>query len=284
METHLTNAKQHAEKVASACRAIESAEETPNLDALAKTAGLSRFHFHRVFKKLTGLTPKAYATAKRAEQTRRELGQCRTVTEAIYKSGFNSNGRFYAKSTQLLGMTPKAFRAGGPGEEIRFAIGECRLGSILVAASARGVCAISLGDDPDALVKDLQDRFPKAHLIAGDKDFERVVAQVVGLVESPGTGLNLPLDIRGTAFQRRVWAALRKIPSGSTASYAAIAKHIGAPKAVRAVAGACAANAIAIAIPCHRVIHTDGSLSGYRWGVARKRSLLKRETEALSNR
>jgi len=267
----------HTTAVAAACRGIEASDELPNLDRLAKAAGMSRFHFHRVFKKITGLTPKAYAAGHRADKARRELGKSRTVTEAIYQAGFNSNGRFYAKSAQMLGMTPKRFRDGGLGEEIRFAVGECDLGSILVASSVRGVCAISLGDDPDALVRDLQDRFPKAQLVPGDRDFERVVAQVVGMVESPGTGLSLPLDIRGTVFQRRVWAALCNIPAGSTASYTEIARRIGAPTAVRAVAGACAANAIAVAIPCHRVVRSDGSISGYRWGVELKKALLKWE-------
>ena len=211
---------------------------------------------------------------------RDELTQRATVTEAIYGAGFNSSGRFYAASSDLLGMTPSAFRAGGDGASIRFAIGECSLGSILVAATGQGICAIQFGDDPDALVRDLQDRFPKALLVGGDQEFERLVAEVVGLVEAPAHGLDLPLDVRGTAFQQRVWQALRAIPSGSTASYAEIAERIGRPKAVRAVAQACAANPIAVAIPCHRVVRTDGALSGYRWGVERKRALLEREKAA----
>ena len=211
---------------------------------------------------------------------RDELAQRATVTEAIYGAGFNSSGRFYAASSDLLGMTPSAFRAGGDGASIRFAVGECSLGSILVAATGKGICAIQFGDDPDALVRDLQDRFPKALLVGGDQEFERLVAEVVGLVEAPAHGLDLPLDVRGTAFQQRVWQALRAIPSGSTASYAEIAERIGRPKAVRAVAQACAANPIAVAIPCHRVVRTDGALSGYRWGVERKRALLEREKAA----
>jgi AraC family transcriptional regulator of adaptative response/methylated-DNA-[protein]-cysteine methyltransferase len=273
-------AERHAPAVARACRLIEEAEETPSLDALAHAAGLSRFHFHRVFKAITGVTPKAYAAAHRAERVRHELAQCATVTEAIYGAGFNSSGRFYAASPELLGMTPTAFRAGGTGAAIRFAVGECSLGSILVAAAGKGVCAILLGDDPHALVRDLQDRFPKAHLIGADRDFERLVAIVVGFVEAPAQGIDLPLDMRGTAFQQRVWQALRKIPSGSTASYAEIAQRIGQPKAVRAVAQACASNPIAVAIPCHRVVRNDGALSGYRWGVERKRALLEREKAA----
>jgi AraC family transcriptional regulator of adaptative response/methylated-DNA-[protein]-cysteine methyltransferase len=202
-----------------------------------------------------------------------------SVTEAIYDAGFNSNGRFYGTADRMLGMRPSDYRAGGANAEIRFAVGECSLGAILVARSERGVCAILIEDDPDALVRDLQDRFPKARLIGGDTDFEAWVAKVVGFVEAPALGLDLPLDVRGTAFQQRVWQALRDIPAGSTASYTEIAHKIGAPKAVRAVAGACAANALAVAIPCHRVVRTDGALSGYRWGIARKRALLDREAE-----
>jgi AraC family transcriptional regulator, regulatory protein of adaptative response / methylated-DNA-[protein]-cysteine methyltransferase len=270
-------AEQYAAKVAAACRAIETAGGLPSLDVLAKAAGMSRFHFHRVFTKIAGLTPKAYAVAHREVRMRKALPKRNTVTEAIYEAGFNSNSRFYAASSRMLGMTPGSFRKGGTGEAIRFAVGECSLGSILVATSEKGVCAISLGDDPNKLGQDLQDRFPKARLIGGDKSFERVVAQVVGFVEAPKLGLDLPLDVRGTAFQQRVWKALCEIPAGSAASYAKIAERIGSPKAVRAVAGACAANSIAVAIPCHRVVRTDGSLSGYRWGVERKRALLQNE-------
>lgn len=270
-------ADQHAAAVTKACRLIETAEDLPNLDALAEAAGMSRFHLHRIFKAATGLTPKAYAAARRAHRARDELSQRGTVTEAIFGAGFNSNGRFYEQSTDMLGMTPTDFRAGGAGATIRFAVGECSLGSILVAATEKGVCAILLGDDPAPLVQNLQNRFQKAQLVGGDEGFEQWVARVVGLVEAPALGLDLPLDVRGTAFQQRVWRALREIPAGSTASYAEIAKRIGAPKAVRAVAQACAANPIAVAIPCHRVVRHDGALSGYRWGVERKRALLDRE-------
>jgi AraC family transcriptional regulator of adaptative response/methylated-DNA-[protein]-cysteine methyltransferase len=199
------------------------------------------------------------------------------VTEAIYHAGFNSSGRFYEKSTGLLGMTPSQYRAGGANEEIRFAVGETSLGAILVASSRKGVAAIQLGDDPDQLVRNLQDRFPKAHLIGADREYEALVARVVGFVETPEIGLDLPLDVRGTAFQQRVWQALQQIPVGETVSYAEIARRIGSPKSVRAVAGACAANALAVAIPCHRVVRNDGSLAGYAWGVERKRALLGRE-------
>src|SRR5262249_37635325 len=247
------------------------------LTDLADAVGMSRYHFHRVFKMFTGVTPKAYAAAHRTRRVRDELTDGATVTEAIYGAGFNSSGRVYASSTEQLGMTPATVRAGGDGITIRFAVGECALGSVLVAASDQGICAIFLGDDPDALARELQDRFPKAHFIDPDAAFDRWVAEVVGLVEKPARGLDLPLDIRGTAFQLRGWEALRQIPPGSTASYAEIAERIGQPTAARAVARACAANPIAVAIPCHRVVRTDESLSGYRWGVERKAELLRRE-------
>lgn len=270
-------AEQHASKVTLACRQIEKSQGVPPLEQLAARAGMSVFHFHRVFKAVTGVTPREYAAARRGERMRQQLERATTVTEAIYESGYNSNGRFYGESRQVLGMTPTIYRTGGASSDIRFAIGECSLGSILVARSEIGVCAILLGDDPDALARELQDRFPQATLIGGDAEFEDLVARVVGLVEAPGLGLDLPLDVRGTAFQRRVWQALQEIPAGSTASYTEIAHRIGAPKAVRAVAQACAANQLAVAIPCHRVVRSDGALSGYRWGVERKRSLLQRE-------
>ncbi len=274
-----TMAAQHAAIVAEACRCIERADNPPTLDALAAQAGLSPYHFHRVFKAVTGLTPKAYADAHRARKLRTRLGRSGSVTEAIYDAGFNSNSRFYEASDQMLGMTASRYRAGGANTDIRFAVGECSLGSILVAQSERGVCAILLGDDPDALARELQDQFPKANLIGGDAGFEQLIARVVGLIEAPSLGLDLPLDVRGTAFQERVWQALREIPAGTTASYAEIAARIGAPRAMRAVAQACGANHIAVAIPCHRVVRSDGQLSGYRWGVERKRELLDREAQ-----
>ena len=273
-------AEQHAAKVAEICRLIKQSETVPSLSELAQNAGLSTYHFHRIFKAMTGLTPKAYATAHRAGRVRNELARSDSVTDAIFEAGYNSGGRFYEKSNEILGMTPSRYRAGGASTEIRFAIGECSCGSILVAASERGVCAIFLGDDPDVLARDLQDRFPRADLVGDDKAFEKIVAKVVGFVETPGLGLDLPLDVRGTAFQQRVWQALGKIPAGSTVSYTELAKRIGSPKSVRAVASACAANAIAVAIPCHRVVRIDGALSGYRWGVERKRALLDKESGA----
>ena len=272
--------EQHASAVARACRLIESAEETPDLAKLAGAAGMSRYHFHRVFKAVTGLTPRAYASAHRARRMRDALHDGATVTDAVHQAGFGSASRFYDASKEVLGMPAASYRRGGRAETIRFALGECSLGAILVAATARGVCAILLGDDPEALLRDLEDRFANARLVGGDGSFEGLVARAIALVESPALEHDLPLDIRGTAFQQRVWQALRDIPAGSTESYADIAVRIGAPGATRAVARACATNPVAVAIPCHRVVRRDGGLSGYRWGVERKRALLESEGES----
>jgi AraC family transcriptional regulator of adaptative response/methylated-DNA-[protein]-cysteine methyltransferase len=273
------SAHPHAALVEQACRALESDAST-DLGTLAGQAGMSRFHFHRVFKAVTGITPKAYAKAVRASRARHELNRGRSVTDAFYEAGFNSSGRFYESAPGMLGMTPTEFRRRGAGVRIRFAVAQCSLGALLVAATDKGVCQIALHDDAQTLVQDLQDRFAEANLEAGDREFEQWVAQVIGFVENPALGLSLPLDVRGTAFQQRVWQALQGIPIGDTASYAEIARRIGAPAAVRAVARACATNAIALAIPCHRVVRTDGLPGGYRWGIARKIELLKREEHA----
>ena len=270
--------QRHADLVARACRLIDSADPVPSLADLARAVDLSPHHFHRLFKSVVGVTPRAYAQARRAERVRDRLPAAGTVTEALYDAGYQSNGRFYADAPHTLGMKPGQYRAGGAQTTIRFALGECSLGSILVAATDQGVCAISLGDDPDTLLRELQDRFPNARLQGGDGDFEALVARVVGLVQAPaaaaGLAADLPMDIRGTAFQQRVWQALRDIPPGTTVTYSDVAQRLGLPKAVRAVASACAANTLAVAIPCHRVVRRDGTLSGYRWGIARKRALL----------
>ena len=270
-------AGQHAKAVTTACRMIKEADEFPSLNRLAEAVQMSPGYFHRLFKTATGLTPKDYANAHRADRMKRALPKRETVTEAIYDAGFNSNGRFYAGSSKMLGMKPKEYREGGAGNTIRFAIGECALGSILVASSEKGVCAILMGDDPEALARDLQDQFPKANLIGGDDRYEKLVAKVVGFIEAPRIGLDLPLDIRGTAFQQRVWKELQRIPAGNTVSYSEVANRIGLPSSARAVAQACGANALAVAIPCHRVVRNNGDISGYRWGVDRKRALLARE-------
>jgi AraC family transcriptional regulator, regulatory protein of adaptative response / methylated-DNA-[protein]-cysteine methyltransferase len=268
---------QNATLVAKTCRLIEKSEEELSLNDLASAVGRSPSHFHRLFKTTTGLTPKEYADALRATRIREGLMNSNSVTEAIYDAGFNSSGHFYEKSNEMLGMTPTKYRSGGADEEIRFAVGDSSLGALLTASSRKGIAAILLGSDPDELVRELQDRFPKAKLIGADREYEALIARVVGFVEAPGQGIDLPLDIRGTAFQQRVWRAPQDIPAGHTVSYAEIARRIGSPKAVRAVAGACAANNITVAIPCHRVVRNDGSLSGYAWGVERKSALIAKE-------
>lgn len=273
---------EHAALVAKACRIIEASEEVPSLSQLADAIGRSAGYFHRVFKATTGLTPKDYAAGHRAKKIRQGLTCGSSVTEAIYEAGFNSSGRFYEKATEMLGMTPSRYRAGGVNEEIRFAVGETSLGAILVASSRKGVVSILLGDEPDQLVRNLQDRFARAHLVGGDHEYEALVARVVGFVEAPHIGLGLPLDVRCTAFEQRVWQALQEIPAGRTISYTEIARRIGSPRAARAVAGACAANNLAIAIPCHRVVRRDGALSGYAWGAERKRELLDRERRSCA--
>lgn len=273
--------QREAEMVARACREIENAEEPPRLADLSANAGVSPHHFHRVFKKISGVTPKAYADAHRQGRVQNNLSAGSGVTEGLYDAGFNSSGRFYETSGDMLGMTPTAYRNGGQGEAIWYAVGRCSLGRVLVAATERGVCAILLGDDPTDLRADLAERFPNAHLIEPAADFADWVSQVVHLVDDPShaPGLTLPLDIRGTAFQRRVWEVLREIPPGETASYGQVAERMGSPKSARAVATACASNALAVAIPCHRVVRGNGDLSGYRWGVERKRRLLEQEQE-----
>jgi AraC family transcriptional regulator of adaptative response/methylated-DNA-[protein]-cysteine methyltransferase len=272
-------AQRQAEAVARACRLIDAADALPDLATLAGACGMSRFHFHRVFKAHTGITPKAYADARRAERVRRELAEGAPVTQALYAAGYQSSARFYAGAGGRLGMAPARYRKGGQGESIGYATGACSLGTLLVASTATGICAILIGDAAAPLVDDLRARFPHAAVQPAAAGFEDVVAAVTALVEEPRAGLHLPLDVRGTAFQQRVWQALRDIPAGSTVSYSELARRIGLPAAVRAVASACAANPAAIAIPCHRVLRNDGALSGYRWGIERKRTLLARELD-----
>ena len=271
----------HTQVVTAVCRLIDDTVATdqpaPTLEALARRTGFSPFHLHRVFKKATGVTPRGYAAGARARKLRENLGDSRTVSEAVHEAGYSSSSRFYERSTQRLGMTPTRAKRGGDGETIRFAVGESSLGPILVAATEKGVCAIQFDNDPQELVHGLERRFPNAQLIGDDLQFADVVARVVAFVEAPSGGLDLPLDIRGTAFQERVWAALTTIPLGRTMTYSQLASAIGKPSAVRAVASACAANELAIAIPCHRVIRASGELAGYRWGIERKSAILERE-------
>jgi AraC family transcriptional regulator of adaptative response/methylated-DNA-[protein]-cysteine methyltransferase len=270
----------HAMLIRQACQTIDDAESVPKLADLTRQAGLSLFHFHRVFKQITGVTPHAYAQARRAARMQHALADAASVTQAIYAAGYNAPSRFYAAAPDRLGMTPSAYRKGGVQTSVKFAVGACSLGAILVAATSQGICAITLGDDPARLVRELQDRFPRAELAGDDAAFASLVSRVVGCVEARSSAADLPLDIRGTAFQQRVWEALRAIPPGSTATYGEIAAAIGAPASVRAVAGACARNELAVAIPCHRVVRSDGALSGYRWGVERKAKLLEQEKAA----
>lgn len=268
---------QNAEIVAEMCRLIENTEEIPELDALAKKAGFSPYYFHRVFKAATGVTPRQYALAHRAKRVREGLTNGARVTDAILDAGYGSASRFYENSDQVLGMKPTEYRSGGINTEIRYAIGASSLGNILVAQTERGVCAIFLDDDPDMMIAELKRRFPKAKISAGGAEFETIVAQVVAFAEKPNGPLDLPLDLQGTAFQQRVWNVLREIPAGETRTYSEIAKKIGAPDAVRAVGTACGANHVSLAVPCHRVVGSTGALTGYRWGVARKKTLLERE-------
>jgi AraC family transcriptional regulator of adaptative response/methylated-DNA-[protein]-cysteine methyltransferase len=268
-----------ADKVAQACRTIETAEQVPQLKELARDAGLSPHHFHRVFKSVLGVTPKAYAAAHRKTRLRDALRKRATVTEAIYDAGFNAGSRFYAGAKETLGMTPTEFRAGGAAAEIEYAIGQCSLGPVLAAATRKGVCAIFFGDDAASLRATLKRQFPRAQLMEGGAAFKDTLAKVIAFVEAPRSKFDIPLDIRGTAFQHRVWEALKRIPPGKTASYTEIAEAIGASGSARAVARACASNPIAVAVPCHRVVRSDGSLSGYRGGVERKRALLAREAK-----
>jgi len=266
------------EVVEAACRTLEHSDHGVALEALARAAGLSTHHFHRIFKQATGLTPKAYFKALQARRLQASLASSGSVTEALYDAGYNSSGRFYEQGAPGLGMAPRAFKSGGLGESIRYAVEPCALGVMIVAATPKGVCGIEFGDSAHALIERLRGRFPHATFEPGDAPFRAWVGRVLAYIDHPAGLLDLPLDIQGTVFQRRVWQALRDIPSGSTASYAEVATAIGQPKAVRAVAQACASNQLAVAIPCHRVVRSDGSLSGYRWGTARKAELLRRES------
>jgi AraC family transcriptional regulator of adaptative response/methylated-DNA-[protein]-cysteine methyltransferase len=269
----------HAEAITRACELIDESDEPPTLAELANEVGLSPSYLHRLFKRMVGVTPKQYAMEKRLGDVRDRLQADATVTEAFYEAGFGSSSRFYENITAKLGMKPSEYRDGGQGMRIHSAVAQSYLGWVQVAATAKGICAIDLADSPDDLRERLHARFPKASLVGNDPGFGVVLSQVLAFLESPQEGLDLPLDVQGTAFQRRVWLALREIPPGSTVSYGEIAARIGNPQAARAVAGACASNPIAVAIPCHRVVRSDGELGGYRWGQQRKSKLLEQETQ-----
>lgn len=273
----LSRTEANAEKVAEICRRIETMERAPTLAELAAGVGWSPFHLQRTFKALVGVSPRAYAAARRAERFRAALDGGESVTGAVYAAGYGSPSRVYEGGE--LGMTPRSYRRGGAAEEIAFAFGRCNLGRVLVAATPRGICAILLGDTEDDLRAELAQRYPKAACVAAPPEFSETVAAVVAMIETPRLGLDLPLDIRGTAFQRRVWEALRAIPTGATVTYSDVADQLGLPaRSVRAVAAACAANPLAVAVPCHRVKRRDGNLAGYYWGLWRKRALIDRET------
>jgi AraC family transcriptional regulator of adaptative response/methylated-DNA-[protein]-cysteine methyltransferase len=276
--SHVSERAQLIERI---CRMIDAAEALPSLDELAAEAGMSPYHFHRLFRATVGVTPRAYAVARRRARLQRSLPHAATVTDAAYDAGYNSSSRFYANATDELGMSPRAARTGGANAQIRAAVGMCSLGTILVAATERGVCAIDLGDDASVLRAGLVARFPRASITFDDVALESHIANVIALVDgTPGDpAREIALDIAGTAFSQRVWAALREIPYGTTATYSDIARTIGAPGSARAVARACAANPVALTIPCHRVVRNDGTISGYRWGPERKRALLQRESE-----
>ncbi|HEX4772773.1 MAG TPA: bifunctional DNA-binding transcriptional regulator/O6-methylguanine-DNA methyltransferase Ada [Bryobacteraceae bacterium] len=273
----LSIAQKQKSAVERICRLLEESDQLPVLATLAGAVSMSPFHLHRTFKTLTGLTPRAYFTAQRARRMRKELLRSETITDAIYNAGYGSGSRFYSESARVLGMTPTQFRQGGEELQVRFATEQCSLGLVLVAATETGICSILLGATVNELETNLRQMFPKAKINSADEEFTNWVSQVVAVVETPSRGLDLPLDVRGTAFQQRVWQALREIPAGETLTYTQVAERIGAPTSVRAVAHACATNPAAVAIPCHRVIGKNGNLSGYRWGIERKRALLERE-------
>jgi len=260
-----------------ACRLIEEAEQPPALEELAAAVGLSKYHFQRLFKRTVGVTPWAYAAEVRLNRVRTGLSAETAVTEAIYNAGYESSSRFYETAVEVLGMQPGQYQRGGSGQTIQYAIARSYLGWVLVAATERGISKIDLDGEPQALHARLREQFPAARVVEGDEAFAASVAEVLAFLDDPGRGLDLPLDIQGTAFQRRVWTALQEIPAGQTASYGAVAARIGQPQASRAVAQACAANTLAVAIPCHRVLRGDGGLGGYRWGTERKQALLQRE-------
>lgn len=270
--------------VATACAQIEAAEAIPSLDALAVRAGYSKYHFLRLFQAHTGLTPRSYAEGVRARRLQAALAGGARVADAVAESGFGSESRVYEDTGKILGMTPGAARRGGAGETIRTARADCPFGRLLVGATERGVCFIGFAEPDAALLGDLRRRFPRATLVADDASLATTVRAIVGFMAEPQAGLALPLDLRGTAFQLRVWEALRRIPAGETRSYAELAAMIGAPRAVRAVARSCATNPVPLAVPCHRVVGSDGELTGYRWGIPRKRALLAGEGATLARK
>lgn len=268
--------------VQDACAFIEASEEIPSLDALADRSGYSRFHFLRMFRDHTGLTPRSYAEGVRAKRLHTALAGGARVADAVADAGYGSESRVYERTGELLGMTPGALRRGGEGEVIRTAFADCPFGRLLVGTTDQGVCFIGFAEPDEALLGDLRQRFPRARIVADDSALAGTIRSVLDFLEEPKQALNLPLDLRGTAFQQRVWRTLCRIPPGETRSYAELAQMVGDRRAVRAVARSCARNPVSLAVPCHRVVGSDGSLTGYRWGVPRKRALLEKERAAAS--
>jgi AraC family transcriptional regulator of adaptative response/methylated-DNA-[protein]-cysteine methyltransferase len=262
-----------AEAMTRALALIDASESPPSLDTLAEAVGYSPFHFHRLFKRATGVTPADYARGLRAKRAEAALAGNERITDAIYDAGYSGPGRFYADAEKRLGMTPSAWRDGGRGETIRWATAETDLGTMLVAATAKGICRLSFDEDETALRR----RFPKATIAHGGADMAELVRRTVAAVNAPEKPHDLPLDVHGTAFQQAVWRELQKIPAGETRTYAQIAAAVGRPAAVRAAGTANGDNNVAVLIPCHRVIRTDGTLGGYAYGLERKEQLLRRE-------
>jgi AraC family transcriptional regulator of adaptative response/methylated-DNA-[protein]-cysteine methyltransferase len=271
------------EPIVRACRLIEQSEPAPSLDELAAEAGMSRYRFYRMFIRALGITPKAYSLALRRERLQKSLHDAPGVAEAVFDAGFGSGSRVYEKPEALLGMTPGAYRKGAPGVRIRSAIACSALGLLMVAASGKGVCMIEFGETRSGLRASLRQRFPEAVLESGDERLDRWLQRIIDYLRMPAGSLDLPLDVQGTAFQQHVWQVLQSVPAGETVTYAQVAHRVGKPTAVRAVARAIASNRLAVAIPCHRVIGSDGELRGYRWGLERKEQLLERERKANAN-
>jgi AraC family transcriptional regulator of adaptative response/methylated-DNA-[protein]-cysteine methyltransferase len=275
----LSKAEEIEQKIIRACRIIEESETSIKLDELAAQVGLSHYHFHRLFKKIVGVTPKKYGARQQSQRFQKNLKTSPSVTDAIYSAGFGSSGSVYDKNQDTLAMKPTVYRKGGDGITITYGLAQCYLGWVIVAATDRGICAIEFGDDPDTLPEQVQARFPNAQLNKADTGFKTILRDVVDFIESPKDTFRVPLDIRGTAFQQQVWEILRQIRPGETMSYTAVAERMGKPNAVRAVASACASNKLAVVIPCHRVVSKTGKTGGYRWGPERKKRLLESEQE-----
>jgi len=277
----LSKAEETELKIIHACRILEQSETRIKLDELAAHVNLSPYHFHRIFKKIVGITPKQYASKHQSHRFQTNLNTTQSITDAIYASGYGSSASAYDKNRNQLAMKPKQYRSGAAGVSIVYGLARCSLGWVIVAATDRGICAVEFGDDSSALPDQLQSSFPKARLRRGDVEFETLIAEVVDFIDSPTENFHIPLDIQGTAFQQQVWEILRQIKPGETMSYSEVAERIGKPKAARAVASACASNKLAVIIPCHRVLAKSGNLSGYRWGRNRKKKLLESEHDSV---